>query len=125
MCLQEVHLVPLALPPDPECLGLIADAVAKHNTALDVLDAPRGQGLRITPWLASSLAPTAAAVAIQVTLKGICSSALKDMRSNGPSQVCTCAAMHACNVKHANLDALACVSRAGSFKTVLSCYLLQ
>lgn len=95
MCLQEVHLVPLALPPDPECLGLIADAVAKHNTALDVLDAPWGQGLHITPWLASSLAPTAAAVAIQVTLKGMC--------SNGPSQVCSCAAMHACNVKHANL----------------------
>lgn len=67
MLLQEVRLIPLALPADPKALGLIADAIAKHNADLSVSDAPWQQGMQLSPWLAASLAPTAAAVAIQVT----------------------------------------------------------
>lgn len=74
--LQEVHLLPVALPADATALGLIADAVAKHNAALVASDAPLEQILSIQPWLGTSLAPTAAAVTMQARLRITCITAL-------------------------------------------------
>ncbi|KAL0043957.1 hypothetical protein WJX82_008849 [Trebouxia sp. C0006] len=56
--LQAKELLPVTLPTDQKALAFIADAVAEHNRQL-------ANSVHITPWLATSLAPIAAAVTIQ------------------------------------------------------------
>ena len=90
--MQAQYLLPVALPADPEALARLADAVAHHNRSLagsqstvpessvaatafsseaiqDRTAAVGGQ-VRLTPWLAGSLAPVAAAVTIQAHWRG-------------------------------------------------------
>ncbi|DBA70881.1 TPA: hypothetical protein ACH3X2_011330 [Trebouxia sp. C0005] len=86
--LQAKELLPVALPTDQKALAFIADAVAEHNRKLansqakasgkpgvlldnsqtfsgDASPVSEDAGVRLTPWLATSLAPIAAAVTIQ------------------------------------------------------------
>ncbi|DBB00330.1 TPA: hypothetical protein ACH3X1_014153 [Trebouxia sp. C0004] len=86
--LQGKELLPVALPTDQKALAFIADAVAEHNRKLvnsqakasgnpdlplgnsqtvsgDASPVTEDAGIRLTPWLATSLAPIAAAVTIQ------------------------------------------------------------
>ena len=86
--LQAKELLPVALPTDQKALAFIADAVAEHNRQLakgqakasgnynfllgdshtfsgNASPVSEDAGVQITPWLATSLAPIAAAVTIQ------------------------------------------------------------
>lgn len=86
--LQAKELLPVALPTDQKALAFIADAVAEHNRKLanrqakasgnadfpvgdaqtfsgDASPVSEDAGVCLTPWLATSLAPIAAAVTIQ------------------------------------------------------------
>ena len=86
--LQAKELLPVTLPTDQKALAFIADAVAEHNRQLanskakassnsncplgdsqtfcgDASPVSEDAGVHITPWLATSLAPIAAAVTIQ------------------------------------------------------------
>lgn len=69
--MQAQQLVPIALPANAAALAFLADAVAEHNRSIqsNQADTPEAP-VRLTPWLASSLAPIGAAVAIQACWRG-------------------------------------------------------